>query len=480
MGDKKLCKILEIQHICSKLWGLFLTAVLLSISLTLNLGIALPFIRSLISCKNPPERIFISPQSDEWSGSLNCDRKDYVVDQAQNIESLLISLKLISRIITMPFLGIAADYYGRKKILSLSICGLVSAFLLMYGSVLIDQQFQMILLAAAYMIHGCTTSFNTVFSAIIADLSGPDERASFFTFFGIVTMLSTSFSQVLSLIIQKQYLTDYSSIFFTICCISIIAGMASKYLIKETIANNHKILADQFPNPLSSFKLLIEDSFLITFCVGLFLFVIGIMSFTILSSFTMSVYGWRQGDLQLKFIPFAPLALFSLFISSSLISYFGSDVVLSISLILVVVAQLFMCMLPLSTIPLTVCAVIFSISTIGLPAYNTTTTLKYKTEVQAQVQGLIGATVTLAAAIASTLYGTFLFNAHARGFPASIPFLVGAAFSFFGACIIIISLSICNPKELKTANVSQIPDYGGKVDIDETSEDELLPTIAAF
>jgi len=100
----------------------------------LNADLFSAFLRTTIQCGADTEHCIEHPEdcvprdvhSPDWSGSLRCLDRPYVVQQQTSLSGTLGSIGTASQIVAIPILGTIADVYGRKIVMLL---GFMTVFL---------------------------------------------------------------------------------------------------------------------------------------------------------------------------------------------------------------------------------------------------------------------------------------------------------------------------------------------------------------
>jgi len=191
------------------------------------------FWRSLVVCHHDsPAK---PPDSPDWSGSLYCTDKDFVVDKMTSFSASAILIIYITRSFSMIAMGAFADAYGRRKAIIMSWVGWVSFGAFMwYSSVHVDtahdfsvsitNQWGFILFAC--FVSSAFGGFPAIASSIAADScdANMEARGQAMAALNQSQNLGSLVGFVVCFVVLLQDLTDYSRVWmvFTILCCSLL------------------------------------------------------------------------------------------------------------------------------------------------------------------------------------------------------------------------------------------------------------------
>lgn len=278
------------------------------ISVIYTAGIELygPFLRSMVKCEA------VSLFNAEFTGSIHCSDKNYVLSMGQAREGNLVSMKLFVHAVAAPLLGSLADQNGRKPILLVSLWGFTFALVLFSMTAFFPMLDSTPLLMVGFIIQGATNTFNVVYSSIIADLTTPQERASAFTAYHLVDAMACIVAELLSVCILWTSPSSYSVVWFAFSLVVLVDVLFSWHLIAEShnaLGNGPKRRSPFLPprRPLAGlvvramsdlFQLVRLDGFLHFWLLSVLMsgFAEGVS--VVFASFTVAVYGWHAGNLQ--------------------------------------------------------------------------------------------------------------------------------------------------------------------------------------
>mmetsp|Transcript_10412 Transcript_10412/g.18728 ORF Transcript_10412/g.18728 Transcript_10412/m.18728 type:complete len:511 (+) Transcript_10412:141-1673(+) len=452
--------------------------------LAFYLELSLPFARSIVECVGPSRaglqdamqagqllaRAEGADNSTEnlFSGSAYCADRLHVIGEGQHFFSIMLLVKLLFRTAAGPFLGALADKFGRRPLLLFGLAGLEAAILLaVLAAAAGSGPTAVFLIVVSSAVQGVTSIFQALFLAVVADLTKGSEvdQPAFFVTLSMCQAVSGTVGFTAAVGLETLNLTNYLPVW---CATSVLMVLFLAIVARhwpETLSTERKNGEDDcLHSALAAIKEagpLLLDPFLQYVLLAAVLLCAGISVQTITASFTMGVYNWPQGALQLWLMAFGGIGLAAVALAERCISYFGAAHVLVAACALAVFDSCIRILAPLqepwgSTFLLT--SSMFD-ALLGplFPAFNTILARRFDTTEQGKTHALIGGCVNVSTALSSPVYA-WLFNpAATHFFPLALPYVLGCILVTGGA--IVLSLAVWPTLDAENQPVLKYTDF---------------------
>lgn len=171
--------------------------------------------------------------------------------------------------------------------------------------------------------------------------------------------------------------------------------------------------------------------------VGIFLLMWGVAGgLSILNNFTLAVYDWQQGDLQVLWMASLPSALFGLGLANCfLFKRYGAPVVYCMALSALCLGFVLLVLAPFSPAALTGFLLLCGFATVGFAAILTILAQRFEPCEQARAQALLVFSSTLSRSTAAPAFA-HIFDPRDRGVEAARPFVLALIFVLAGSCVL--------------------------------------------
>ncbi|MEL7008140.1 MAG: MFS transporter [Cyanobacteria bacterium J06629_2] len=319
--------------------------------------------------------------------------------------SLLTTAFALSQFFGTPILGKLSDRLGRKYILVFSLAGTMVANLLaaVAGAAWI--------LYAARMLDGLTGGNTSVASAVISDITTPEQRPKAFGIFGATFRLGFVIGPVLSYFAQQlPTLPGVSSLgmsFIISAAIAAIASLLTLFFLPETTATqgNFKLSWDDFAFgkiAKSATRPMLGKLFILTFLSG--------STFTIFTfafqPFFLNVLGQDAKGLAIMFALVGVLGFISqVFALEPLSDRFNLIDIIAVSLALRGITFLLMPTFPTYGAFVIIMVLFGVVNSFPMPLIDTVLSLNSKRQEQGEVLGINSSYLSMSNAIGPVISG---------------------------------------------------------------------------
>lgn len=457
-----------------------------------------PFLRSIVACD--VSQPIIVPASN-WSGSPYCGSKLEVVAAAQRLGSSLSPIAICTHMLTGPFLAAAADHHSRLMVIffSVALTG-VSLALLLLATMSASVEYAathnfaspLSLLVLRAFLDGLSTTSAPI-NALVADLIEPALHAHVYLQISVAHALAGTCGSVLGIFLMRLELDDYrvpslAAVLALPLVASVLARVeepprrrllahaaatsperrqvsAATPVDEASIKDDLALVADTkdvasqtsagtAAAPLrpaqlagSLLTLFQSSAFLRALCASDSLIAAGFVGLlSILNSFVMAYYDWRQGDLDacmLAVMAPATLLAFAALIRCRLIERLGAAAALYAANALALAGWTVVCLLPFHPAFLLGLVMVAPVMT-TYPATLTLYAQRFKQSQLAQVQSLTSASFSVGMIAALPTFA-YLFDATAQGSRAALPFALSYVLVALGVALKLHALSLDGP-----------------------------------
>lgn len=431
----------EVEASFVKAWPVFITACLFNIVFTLRHMLMDPVLRSFIKCDEAGGEIF--------SGSSFCGDKKYVVQSAVRQSAMLSATEGIMSMFVVPVIGAVSDRHGRLPALRTSI---LATFLFLLLN-LVSQD----VIALRFLAFACSSAsaaFFPTFHAILGDCGG--NRSVSFTVKIIFANAGQLIGWIVGVAILRQEFVDYTFMWVALLTIfSFGSVVACRIEESRPVGLNP---ASSSPNVFAALYFAIQNPFLLRWCIAKFLALFGLSVMSLLKSFVLSAYDWRQGTLEGAMGVFFMISATSTLAGPWFVDRYSVETVVERCTLMGAISLSMLLFAPLGSLFCAFAAFLQAAGACTIAASSALLAERF-TEDQGKAQSVVVAIAGGASNLGSLLYSS-LYDAKAEGVSQAQPFAVAMVMGWAAYCTLL--------SALESPSASPMPGRQVAIQVEET------------
>lgn len=201
--------------------------------------IYISYLRTAVSCDTSNVTDIGEALTANWSGSLYCYDRNYVIGEATRNQGWLTAMGYALKVCSVFFLGIVADTSGRRLVMIVGSAALIVAFGLLALNSYIDNGTTLILITVSSVIQGLTNpvtgGVSPFVTAMVADMTSESTRGLGMTSYAAVRTLFSIIAFGIGYYILSLDLTDYTLVWAGFAGVAVVTTLLFVFVAQETL-----------------------------------------------------------------------------------------------------------------------------------------------------------------------------------------------------------------------------------------------------
>ena len=316
----------------------------------------------------------------------------------------------------------------------------------------------------AFACSSASTGFFPTFHTILGDCGG--NRSVSFTVKIIFANAGQLIGWIVGVIILRQEFVDYTFMWLALLTVFALGTVvASRIHETRPIGPSHP---SSSPNVFAALYFAMHSPFLLRWCIAKFLALFGLSVMSLLKSFVLSAYDWRQGTLEGAMGVFFVISAASTLAGPWFVDRYSVETVVERCTLMGAVSLSMLVFAPLGSVFCAGAAFFQAAGACTIAASSALLSERF-TEDQGKAQSVAVAIAGGAAKLASLLY-SWLYDAKAEGMAQALPFTFAMVMGWAAYFMLLSALAI--PPQLAGTSLPHLPKQNTLEDMQPLQPDD--------